>query len=102
MKAFLTVGGFARWEKFVGDAAVSSSASKKTPTFFEKNSYVFGKISHVFGKTSHVFWKLCDVFLMKVQSVFEPKSVIKSRTYFIGLLSRGYVVSLWRSVLRRE
>ena len=42
MKAFLTVDASARWEKFVGDAAVSSSASKKTPTFFEKLPTFFG------------------------------------------------------------
>ena len=62
MKAFLTVGGFARWEKFVGDAAVSSSASKKTPTFFEKTPMFLEK-SPTFLENLPTFFRKRPTFL---------------------------------------
>ena len=53
---------FARWEKFVGDAAVSTSASKKTPTFFEKTPMFLGK-SPTFLENLPTFFRKRPTFL---------------------------------------
>ena len=72
MKAFLTVGDFARWEKFAGDAAVSSSASKrklprslkKLPCFWE-NLPRFWEIFPRFLENVRRFYALCLPWLVK-------------------------------------
>ena len=56
------MGDFARWEKFVGDAAVSSSASKKTPMFFEKPPTFLGK-SPTFLEKLPTFFRNRPTFL---------------------------------------
>ena len=56
------MGDFARWEKFVGDAAVSSSASKKTPMFFEKPPMFFEKPPTFLGKSPTFLEKLPTFF----------------------------------------
>jgi len=56
------MGDFARWEKFVGDAAVSSSASKKTPMFFEKPPTFFEKPPTFLGKSPTFLEKLPTFF----------------------------------------
>ena len=64
MKAFLTVSDFARWEKFVGDAAVSSSAAKKLPRFWE-NLPRFWKNFPRFSENVRRFYALCLPWLVK-------------------------------------
>ena len=56
LKAFLTVDASARWEKFVGDAAVSSSASKKTPMFLGKSPTFFEKTPTFTGESPMLFF----------------------------------------------
>ena len=74
MKAFLTMGDFARWEKFVGDAAVSSSASKKTPMFFEKTPMFLGK-SPTFLEKLPTFFGNCATFLRVMPAVARKISL---------------------------
>ena len=86
MKAFLTVGNFARWEKFVGDAAVYSSASKKSPTFFEKTP---------------MFLEKSPTFLEKLPTFFRKRPTFYALC-LPWLVNFRYLCTLERCVLARE
>ena len=48
LKVFLTVGDTTRWEKLVGDAVISSDASKKKlPRFWENLPRFLKKLRHL-------------------------------------------------------
>ena len=68
------MGDFARWEKFVGDAAVSSSASKKPPMFFEKPSTFLGK-SPTFLEKLPTFFRKRPTFLRVMPAVARKISL---------------------------
>ena len=85
MKAFLTVSDFARWEKFVGDAAVSSSAAKKLPRSlknlprFSENLPRFWKNFPRFSENVRRFYALCLPWLVKFRYLCMLESCVLAR-----------------------